>query len=300
MPTSGPQRAKGVFVLILLLGLGSALVGQIPGRRPVVPPPPDLDMILAYVTVTSSKGSAPRLSAADFQILEDNKPQKIDYFAVQDQPATVGILWGAGTGTDAEHDVRECPRVFMKNMVVGSEYFILSGDTVTTAFTTDIRKIPKLFPLSGANPDTAFIGLDVLKESANSRKMLLIVTTLTAGTGGQLNPAYVERATIRQGYQVHALVFDPGGAEANNEGQIFLNELVELTGGSYTLAQPSTVICEQLAEELRVQYMIGFHPTNAAKDGKWRKLGVKLNASLDGSKLKARIKRGYYAAKESR
>ena len=99
---------------------------------------------------------------------------------------------------------------------------------------------------------------------------------------------------------VHVMVFDPGGSQVNHEGQIFLSELSDLTGGSFTLTVPSSVICAQLAQELRVQYLIGYHPTNADKDGKWRKLGVKLNPELGGAKLKARIKRGYYAAKESR
>ena len=258
----------------------------------------DLDLIVSYVTVTASRGAAPRLSAKNFQIFEDNKEQKIDYFAVQDQPATVGILWGAGT--DADPDVRECPRDFMKNMVPGSEYFVLSSDTVTTSFTTDIAMIPRLYALSGANSDTAFIGLDVLKESANSRKMLLIVTTPQGGGGGQLDPDYVERAAIRQGYQIHMLAFDPGGGSVNHEGQIFLSELAELTGGSFTLTVPSNVICGQISRELALQYLIGYHPTNSAKDGKWRKLSVRIDAPEDGAKLKARIRRGYYAEKETR
>jgi Ca-activated chloride channel family protein len=295
-------RLRNRFLIALLLfpGLAFAIGGQLPAIRTIAPPPPDLNLIVNYITVTASKGSVPRLTSGDFEILEDNKLQKIDYFAVQDQPATVGILWGGGVATDADPDVRECPKVFMKNMVPGSEYFVLSSDTVTTSFNTDIERIPKMFPYSGVNPDTTYIGLDVLKESANSRKILFVVTNPSGGSGGQLDRYYVERAAIRQGYQVHVVAFDPGGAPVSHEGWIFLNELSELTGGSFTLSVPTSVICGEIARELRVQYMIGYHPTNAEKDGKWRKLGVKLKSSLDGLKLKARIKRGYYAAKDSR
>lgn len=290
-------RKLAPLAFVLFWGLASAIEGQLPGLRTALPPPPDLSLIVSFVTVTASKGAPPRLSASDFEIFEDNKPQKIDYFAVHDHPATVGIVWGAGT--EAEPDVRECPKTFMKNMVPGSEYFVLSGDTVTTPFTTDIEKIPRLFPYSGANSDTAYIGMDVLKESANSRRILFVVTTPLGGSGGQLQREYVERAAIRQGYQIHIVVFDPGGGAVNHEGQIFLNELAELTGGQFTLTVPNSIICGELARELRVQYMIGYHSTNSAKDGKWRKLNVKLNSSLAELKLKARIKRGYYAAKDS-
>jgi len=280
-------------------------VGQLPARRPLVPPPPpDFNLILSYITVTASKGTAPRLSAKDFQLFEDNEEQKIDYFAVQDQPATIGILWGGGTGFDnpgPDPDVRECPRAFMKNMVAGSEYFLLSGDTVTTPYTTNIGLIPNNFRLSGASTDTVFIGFDVLKEAANSRRILLVITTQQGGGGGQLENAYVERAAIRQAYQTHIMSFSgPTTEPQNNEGQIFLNEIAELTGGSFFFGVPSRVACVNLAKELQVQYLVGYHPTNSAKDGKWRRLSVKVNAAEDGPKLKARIRRGYYAAKEPR
>jgi hypothetical protein len=296
---------RTVLGLTLSLLLASGAAGQLPPGRPrILPPPPDFDLILSYVTVTASKGAAPRLSAKDFQLLEDNKEQKIDYFAVHDQPATIGIVWGAGTGFDdpaPDPDLRECPKTFMKNFVPGSEYFLLSGDTVTTSFTLNIELIPKMFRLSGANTDTVYLGLDVLKEGANSRRILLVITTQQGGGGGQLETSYVERAAIRQGYQTHIMSFLTSGAEvANGEGQIFLSEVAELTGGSFFAGTTSAAACANLAKELQVQYLIGHHPTNAAKDGKWRKLSVKINSQEDGPKLKAQIRRGYYAAKESR
>jgi hypothetical protein len=293
------------MVLSLSLMLVSVSAGQLPARRPLISaPPPDFDLILSYVTVTASKGAAPRLSAKDFQLFEDNKEQKIDYFAVNDQPATIGILWGAGTGFDdpaPDPDVRECPKTFLKNMVPGSEYFLLSGDTVTTSYTTNIELIPRMFRLSGASSDTVYLGLDVLKEGANSRRILLVITNQHGGGGGQLETTYVERAAIRQGYQTHIMSFTTAGAETPNEtGQIFLNEVAELTGGSFYAGPTSLTACVNLAKTLQVQYLIGHHPTNSAKDGKWRKLSVKLNAAEDGPKLKAQIRRGYYAAKEAR
>jgi hypothetical protein len=285
------------MVVAFSLLLASGVTGQLPARRPLITaPPPDFDLILSYVTVTASKGAAPRLSAKDFQLFEDNKEQKIDYFAVHDQPATIGILWGVGI---PDPDLSECPKTFMKNMVPGSEYFLLSGDTVTTSYTTNIELIPRVFRLSGANTDTVYLGLDVLKEGANSRRILLVITTQQGGGGGQLETTYVERAAIRQNYQTHVMSFTTPGAElAEGEGQIFLSEVAELTGGTFYAGTTSQTACANLAKQLQVQYLIGHHSTNALKDGKWRKLGVKLNSSEDGPKLKALIRRGYYAAKE--
>jgi len=299
----GVGQIRTLLVLSLSLSMTAVAVGQLPARRPLVPPPPpDFNLILSYITVTASKGTAPRLSAKDFQLFEDNEEQKIDYFAVQDQPATIGILWGGGTGFDnpgPDPDVRECPRAFMKNTVAGSEYFLLSGDTVTTPYTTNIGLIPNNFRLSGASTDTVFIGFDVLKEAANSRRILLVITTQQGGGGGQLENAYVERAAIRQAYQTHIMSFiTPDADIPNHEGQIFLNEIAELTGGTFYGGTTSLPACVNLAKNLQVQYLIGHHSTNIARDGKWRRLNVKVESPADGPKLKALIRRGYYAAKK--
>jgi Ca-activated chloride channel family protein len=295
--------------LALILPMGA---GQVPSpfRPPPAPPVNDLDLILAYVTVTAAKNAAPpRLAMDDFHILEDGQEQKIDYFAVQNQPMSIGIVWGGGTGFDAvgpPPDLRECPRVFVRNSVPMSEYFLLQGDKVTTSYTTDPMRIPQNFAWSNANSDTVFIGMDVLKEAANPRKILLVIMKAGGGGGGQLQTDYVERAATAlsshggQATQVHILSFSGDAIDFNGPASIFLNELAELTGGSYTMSTVSSVVCANLAKELRTQYMIGYHPTNKARDGKWRKMSIKVNSPQSGPKLSARIKRGYYAAKTPR
>lgn len=285
--------------LLLLNGSASSQIPSLPQTR-ALPSPPALDLITSYVTVNSGKGTAPRLLSKDFHVTEDGVEQRIDYFAVHDHPATVGIVWGGGTGFDAvspDPDVRACPKEFMKNMPVGSEYFLLAGDKVTIPFTTNLNLIPFNFAWSGSSSDSVFIGLDVLKEAANSRRMLLVIATPDGGSGGQLQTEYLERVAIRQGYQVHVVVFISDPREADLPGQIFLSELSELSGGSFTLSNVSNVLCANLAKELRTQYMLGYRPSNNAKDGKWRKLSVKVDPSEAGQKLKARIRRGYYAGR---
>ena len=51
---------------------------------------------------------------------------------------------------------------------------------------------------------------------------------------------------------------------------------------------------DQIAEELRDQYTLGYYPTNPAHDGKFRKIKVEMT----DKELKALARRGYYAPKE--
>ena len=50
---------------------------------------------------------------------------------------------------------------------------------------------------------------------------------------------------------------------------------------------------DEISEELRSQYTLGYYPSNAAQDGKFRKLKVE-TADHD---LKVLTRKGYYAPK---
>ena len=51
----------------------------------------------------------------------------------------------------------------------------------------------------------------------------------------------------------------------------------------------------EIAIELKNQYVLGYASTNPAKDGRWRKIKVKLNAPKGLPSLSVRSKTGYFA-----
>jgi len=58
----------------------------------------------------------------------------------------------------------------------------------------------------------------------------------------------------------------------------YLNELARTTGGRLVPADNSLLLrrsFQQIADELRTQYSLGYYPTNAARDGKYRKIRVR-------------------------
>ena len=81
-----------------------------------------------------------------------------------------------------------------------------------------------------------------------------------------------------------------------------LKELAEVNGG--TAFFPASIIEVQdifrkIGKELRNQYLIGYHPTNAATDGKWRKIKVNAQHADKGNVVKFDIhtRTGYYSQK---
>ncbi|HEY1483553.1 MAG TPA: VWA domain-containing protein, partial [Candidatus Acidoferrum sp.] len=72
--------------------------------------------------------------------------------------------------------------------------------------------------------------------------------------------------------------------------------LAEDTGGRMIAVSSEKRLEEafdQISEELRSQYTLGYYPTNTAKDGKFRKIKVDMN----NHDLKVLARRGYYAPK---
>jgi Ca-activated chloride channel family protein len=87
---------------------------------------------------------------------------------------------------------------------------------------------------------------------------------------------------------------------AGRSGRAILQELTELTGGYAFFPESIRDLerdCEKIAAELKNQYLIGYTPTNGVKDGKWRRLRVKVTPpkELPLKSLAVRARTGYYA-----
>jgi len=271
---------------------------------------PDNGLVTAYVMVTTKdRRAVPGLMRSNFQVFEDNVEQKLEAFSVESGPITVGFIVG-GDPTD----FRGIAPAFLKATSWEDEYFVLvdtghpPGGTVIQAFTTDIMKVPKNFFVGGVTADSIYVGLDYLKEAANRRRLLLLF-------GGSLNadpdfpatqgldPDYVVRMATKEQVQVYSILTNnDGGTTFDDAGT---SDIVPLTGGrAYTTFASSgslETIAEEIAKGIGVQYLIGYHTTNDAKDGKFRRIKVVVNNGPEElGKLTVWSRSGYYAEKQKK
>ena len=80
-----------------------------------------------------------------------------------------------------------------------------------------------------------------------------------------------------------------------------LVELAEQTGGrQYAGENVADLpdIAAKIGIELRNEYILGYTPTNRERDGKYRRVTVKLNQPRGLPPLKAYFRLGYYAPTE--
>jgi len=259
----------------------------------------DIDLALVNVSVTNAKNEVVTdLRPEHFQIFEDKVEQEIRYFSKETTPISVGVIF------DVSHSMlrkiqlaREAAIKFLENLTPEDEYFLVEFNNkarLAHPFTTDVLKLRNSLafnPPDGATAmyDGLYLGLTEVKKGQHPKKALLLITD------GEDNHSRYSRKDIREfvreaDVQIYSI----------DMGRALIEELSEMTGGHSYRASLDELeeVCEKIAAELKNQYLIGYVPTNTAKDGGWRKIRVKLNAPPGRERLYSRAKEGYYAPKQ--
>jgi Ca-activated chloride channel homolog len=270
----------------------------------------DVDLTLVNATVTDSLNRyVSGLEQEHFQIWEDKIEQKIEYFSSEDVAMSLGMIFDvSGSMKDKISTARDAAVTFLKTGNPDDEYFLVefaNRPEVASDFTTDISKLQSKIiftPAKGmtAMYDAVYVGLEKLKAGNNPKKALLLITD---GEDNRSRYTFqnVKEFVKEQDVQIYAIgITDEWNSQlsAGRTGRAMLEELADLTGGRAFF--PDSVyeledICTKIAIELKNQYVIGYHSTNQAKDGKWRKLRLKVNPPKGIQHLNVKSKAGYYA-----
>jgi Ca-activated chloride channel family protein len=270
----------------------------------------DVELVLVNATVTDSLNRyVSGLEAEHFQIWEDKVEQKIEYFSAEDVPISIGVIFDvSGSMKDKIATARQAAATFLKTGNPEDEYFLVefaNRPEVASDFTTDITKLQSrliITPAKGmtAMYDSVYLGLEKLKDGTNPKKALLLITD---GEDNRSRYTFqnVKEFVKEQDVQIYGIgIVDEWNSQlsAGKTGRAMIEELADITGGRAFF--PDSVyeledICTKIAIELKNQYVIGYHSTNEAQDGKWRKLRMKINPPKGIQRLNVRYKQGYYA-----
>jgi len=269
----------------------------------------DVDRVLVNATVSDPQGRmVTGLNREHFQLWEDKTEQKIEYFSDEDTALSIGLIFDAtGSMSDKLSTARDAAVTFLKTGNPEDEYFLVTFSQeprLAEDFTTDISRLQSrlLFtPAKGLTPlfDAVYMGLDKMKSASNKRKALLLITDGEDNHSRYSFPD-IKEFVKEQDVQIYSIgIVSPNGELAlGKTGREIIEDLVGVTGGRAFF--PDSVyeledICTKIAVELRNQYVLGYRSTNEAKDGKWRKIRLKINAPKGLPTLSVRGKNGYYA-----
>jgi len=263
------------------------------------------------------------LKQGDFKISEDNQDQKIAFFSQEVAlPITMALLLDTSASEqDNLSAIQEAGSSFLRRILrKGDEALVMSFDAnvdLLSDFTDDraqldraIRKSRINAPDQGArvgNPgpigsrqvtgtalyDAIYLACDEKLNTEAGRKAIVIVTD-AEDTGSKVKLEEAIEAAQRTDTVIHILlVVDPRYGGNASVG----DKLAKETGGRMISVRSEKKLLEafdEISEELRSQYTLGYYPSNTARDGKFRKIKVE-PANHD---LKVLARRGYYAPKE--
>ena len=256
----------------------------------------DVDLVMINVTVADGNNRlVTDLKDDSFQIFEDKVEQQIRYFSSEAAPISLGIVFDISHSMEKKLGfARDAAVKFLETGTPEDEYFLVefgSRAKVAEGFTSDISRLRDRIaftPAQGATAlyDAVYLGLAQLKSGQNPKKALLLITD------GEDNHSRYSRGDIREFVReadAQIYVIDLGRA--------LVGDLAEMTGGHSYHASVSDLedICEKIALELKSQYVIGYESTNTNKDGKFRKVRVRVTPPPGMGKLGVRARDGYYA-----
>ncbi|MCC7157146.1 MAG: VWA domain-containing protein [Bryobacterales bacterium] len=272
----------------------------------------DTNLVLIPVTVTTPLNQfVTGMEKENFRVLEDKVEQEVAYFASFDAPLSIGLVFDAsGSMNNKLFKSRQAAAQFFKTANPEDEFFLLQFNDrpqLLVPFTQQTEEIQNRLTFTQAKGRTALLdgiyqALATLKKGRNPRKALLVISD-----GGDNSSRYTEsevRNRLREAdAQIYAIgIFEPMGARGRTaeelSGPNLLNELAEMTGGRHFPVDNINELPDVAAKigiELRNQYVLGYISKNQVRDGKYRRVQVKLNQPRGMPPLRALFRQGYYA-----
>jgi len=267
----------------------------------------DTNLVLVPVNVTDRLNRfVTGLEQTDFHVLEDGVEQKIVSFGNQDAPLSLGIVvdTSGSMGANLASSRRAVAELF-KVANPEDEACLIEFSTrpeLVVPFTHELGDIQsKLLTIrskgSTALLDGVSLAMNTMKKAHNPRKAIVVITD-----GGDNNSRYtfseVSNRVKEADVQIYAIgIFGNFASPEERYGPGLLSALADPTGGHHFVAGNEQLpdIASKIAIELRNEYLIGYNPANAERDGRYRKITVRIVPPRGLPPLRAYWRTGYYA-----
>lgn len=286
----------------------------------------DVDVVNLYCSVRNKQnGLVNTLEKNDFDLAEDGKPQTIKYFSKEtDIPLTIGLLIDvSGSQRNLIEPERRAGAAFFSSVLRKKDVAFLISFGADSELLQDITGSPRLLQdglrslklnagFSGINSgpvptmshqrgtvlyDAVYLAANDMLSKEVGRKAIILITD-GEDEGSTLSMKAAIEAAQKSDAIIYGILYVDrqfyGGFGMGYRGEGVLKQMAEETGGRiFTVGGRNTLdtIFQQIQEEMRTQYAIGYTPTNSVKDGSYRKIDLHANEK----DLKVQVRKGYYA-----
>ena len=266
----------------------------------------EVEAVNVLVTVTDGKGRlVTDLPRDRFRVNENGVQQPISNFSHQTElPLSLALLIDTSSSIRRQLEFEKTAAThFLYSVLEARDRALLvefdTGISLLHDFTNSPSEIAQTIKSLRAGGGTALLDalFTVCREKlveGIGRKAIVIVSD-----GLDRNSEYGSEDALQMVHKAGAIVYTIGTtrfvADVDSEGEKMLRNLAEQTGGTALFPYSSAQLDRAFAlinRELRSQYSLTYIPTNKNRDGRFRKIKVRI---LDGKKLNIRHRKGYFA-----
>lgn len=294
-----------VFACVTLLSAASVLL---PGQQTFRA---GTDVVHVPVIVTGRRAELVRgLTAADFEVTEDGRPQTIRFFAEGAPgdllPLHLGLLLDTSESMTLDlNDAAGAAVQFVDALDEPIDVTLVDFDTNVRLARFSPPSYPQLFERIRARKaggmTALYDALGVYLEGAASRdgQHVLVMFTDGGDSSSSMNAGQLSELLRRSvNVQVYAIGYLENQANsARMMQQMRITQIARDTGGdAYFPADAKQIheIYAKILDELLSRYTIGYVSSNPRADGKFRKLAVRVTRP-DAKRVQVRTRPGYYA-----
>lgn len=266
----------------------------------------DSSLVLIPVSVSDPLGRpVAGLEKKHFRILDNKEAQTITTFSMDDGPVALGLVFDTSSSMSRNlAAARRAAALFVGMANPGDQFLLVEFDStprMTVPLTEDLAHIKYELTFNQSRGSTAMIdgvymAMNEIKKSKAERKALILVSdgddNSSRYSPGELKTVLQESEVLI--YSVGMFGDDPS---ATNPG--LMRGISEETGGRMFVANSGLPdIAAKISVDLRNRYLVGYNPTNPARDGLYHKVEVEMTPPRGLGKLKWYWRRGYYAPTE--
>lgn len=288
----------------------------------------EVDVVNVLCAVRNKSGGlVGNLSKDDFTLLEDGKPQTIKYFTREtDIPLTIGLLIDiSGSQARLIEDERRAAYEFFSQVLRKKDMAFLISFGPEAELLQDFTNSPRLLQsaLGGLHVESGVGGLhpgpvptagqprgtvlfdaiylaatDELQKEVGRKAMVVITDGVDQGS--RLRKEKAIEAAQKSDSIIYGIYYVDPSAYWGHMGfglgvsDKDLRQMADETGGRVLRVDRKNSlndIFNQIQQEMRSQYSIGFTSTNPNKDGSFRRLEL----HTKDKNLKIQARKGYYA-----
>ncbi len=299
-------RSNQFFACVLVVLAAIALSAQSKISNEQATFRADARLVVLHATVVNKSGHLlTDLTQKAFHVYENGVEQPIKKFIREDVPVSMGLIVdNSGSMRTKRQRVEASALALVKASNPQDEVFIVNFNDeafLDQPFTSDIKELERGLAKIDSRGGTAMrdairMSIDYLKENGKKDKKVLVVVT----DGDDNNSSGTLENLVKAAQQSEVLIYTVGllSEEEKREAKRAtraLNAIAEATGAkSYYPKELKDVdgVCQQVAHDIRSQYIITYSPINSALDGSFRQIKVIANAP---NHPVVRTRSGYYA-----